>query len=83
MPSIWRRVRDRKWDRNWHCTWVCGSKSVGFLIYIFIHITWKLVGGYDEGILGNVLVRVRVAFLPNYPLVLSLLKHKGVGAFLN
>ena len=26
---------------------------------------------------------VRVAFLPNYPLLLSLLKHKGVGAFLN
>ena len=26
---------------------------------------------------------VKVAFLPNYPLVLSLLKHRGVGAFLN
>ena len=33
--------------------------------------------------LGKDLVGVRVAFLPNYPLVLSLLKHKGVGAFLN
>ena len=33
--------------------------------------------------LGNVLVGVRVVFLPDYPLVLSLLKHRGVGAFLN
>ena len=33
--------------------------------------------------LGKDLVGVRVAFLPNYPLVLSLLKHRGVGAFLN
>jgi len=28
-------------------------------------------------------VEVRVAFLPDCPLVLSLLKHKGVGVFLN
>ena len=34
-------------------------------------------------ILGNVLVGVRVAFLPNCPLVLSLLKYKDVWAFLN
>ena len=33
--------------------------------------------------LGNVLVGVRVVFLPNYPLVLSLLKHRSVGTFLN
>ena len=33
--------------------------------------------------LGNVLVRVRVVFLPDCPLVLFLLKYKGVGAFLN
>ena len=33
--------------------------------------------------LGNVLIRVRVVFLPNCPLVLSLLKHRGVGAFFN
>ena len=33
--------------------------------------------------LGNVLVRVRVAFLPDYSLVLPLLKHRAVGAFLN
>ena len=26
---------------------------------------------------------VRVVFLPDYPLVLSLLKYKGIGAFLN
>ena len=33
--------------------------------------------------LGKDLVGVRIAFLPNYPLVLSLLKHRGVGTFLN
>ena len=33
--------------------------------------------------LGNILVGVRVVFLPNCPLVLSLLKHRGVGIFLN
>ena len=33
--------------------------------------------------LGNVLVVVKVTFLPECPLVLSLLKHRGVGAFLN
>ena len=33
--------------------------------------------------LGNILVGIRVAFSLNYPLVLSLLKHKSVGAFLN
>ena len=32
--------------------WVCGSLSVGVLIYIFIPVRWKLVSGYDEGILG-------------------------------
>ena len=31
--------------------------------------------------LGNVLVGVRVVFLPECPLVLSLLKHRDVGAF--
>ena len=43
---------------------------------------WKLTG---EGLyfLGNVLLKVRVVFLPNYPLVLSLYKHRGVRAFLN
>ena len=33
--------------------------------------------------LGNVLVRVRVEFLPNCLLVLSLLKHRNVKVFLN
>ena len=33
--------------------------------------------------LGNVLVGVRVVFLPDCPLVLSLLKNRGVGIFLN
>ena len=31
----------------------------------------------------DVLVGVRVTFLPKCPLVLSLLKHRGVGTFLN
>ena len=45
-------------------------------------VIWKLTG---EGLyfLGNVLLRVRVVFLPNYPLVLSLYKHRGVRVFLN
>ena len=33
--------------------------------------------------LGNVLVGVRVVFLPDCPLILFLLKYKGVSAFLN
>ena len=33
--------------------------------------------------LGNVLVGVRIVFLPDYPLVLFLLKHRSIGAFLN
>ena len=33
--------------------------------------------------LGNVLVGVRVVFLPNCLLVLSLLKHRSVGTFFN
>ena len=33
--------------------------------------------------LGNVLMGVRITFLPNCPLILSLLKHKDVWAFLN
>ena len=43
---------------------------------------WKLTGEWSY-FLGNVLVGVRVAFLPDYPLILSLLKHRGVRAFLN
>ena len=32
--------------------------------------------------MGNVLVKVRVVFLPDCPLILSLFKHRDVGAFL-
>ena len=45
-------------------------------------VIWKLTGEWFY-FLGNVLVEVRVAFLPDYPLVLSLLKYRGVGVFLN
>ena len=31
--------------------------------------------------LGNVLIEVKVVFLPDCPLILSLLKHRDVGAF--
>ena len=31
--------------------------------------------------LGNVLVEVKVVFLSDYPLILSLLKHRDVGTF--
>ena len=43
-------------------------------------VIWKLTG---EGpyFLGNVLVWVRVVFLPDCPLILSLLKHRDVGVF--
>ena len=43
---------------------------------------WKITEKLSY-FLGNVLVGVRVAFLPEYPLVLFLLKHRGVGVFLN
>ena len=33
--------------------------------------------------LGNVLMEVRIAFLPNYHLILSLHKYRGVGVFSN
>ena len=46
------------------------------------NVIWKLIEKWFY-FLGNVLVRVRVAFLPNCPLALSLLKYKGIGAFLN
>ena len=44
-------------------------------------IIWKSTGAWSY-FLGNVLVGVRIAFLPDYSLVLFLLKHRGVGAFL-
>ena len=43
---------------------------------------WKLTGNLSY-FLGNVLVGVRVAFLPDCPLILSIHKYKGVGVFLN
>ena len=43
---------------------------------------WKLIGNLSY-FLGNVLMGVRIAFLSDCPLILSLLKHRGVGAFLN
>ena len=45
-------------------------------------VIWKLPENLSY-FLGNVLVGVRVAFLLDCPLVLSLLKHRGVRAFLN
>ena len=41
---------------------------------------WKSTGKWLY-FLGNVLVEVRVVFLPDCPLILSLLKHRDVGAF--
>ena len=41
---------------------------------------WKSIGGWSY-FLSNVLVEVRVVFLPDCPLILSLLKHRDVGAF--
>ena len=46
------------------------------------NVIWKLIEKWSY-FLGNVLVRIRVAFLSDCPLVLSLLKYKGIGAFLN
>ena len=45
-------------------------------------VIWKITGK-ESYFLGNVLVEVRAIFLLECPLVLSLLKHRGVGAFLN
>ena len=41
---------------------------------------WKSTGEWPY-FLGNFLVEVRVVFLPDCPLILSLLKHRDVGAF--
>ena len=43
---------------------------------------WKLTREWSY-FLGNVLVGVRVVFLLNCPLILSLHKHRGIGVFLN
>ena len=41
---------------------------------------WKSAGEWPY-FLGKVLVGVGIVFLPDCPLVLSLLKHRDVGAF--
>ena len=53
-------------------------------------VIWKIIGELKKKLtgkwsyfLGNVLVVVRVVFLPDCSLVLFLLKYKGVGAFVN
>ena len=43
-------------------------------------IIWKSIEKWHY-FLGNVLVGVKVVFLPDCLLVLSLLKHRDVGAF--
>ena len=45
-------------------------------------VIWKLTGKWPY-FLGHVLVGIKVIFLLDCPLVLSLLKYKGVGTFLN
>ena len=45
-------------------------------------VWWKLTVEWPY-FLGNVLVGVKVIFFPDCPLVLSLLKHRGIGVFLN
>ena len=52
------------------------------LIYKWIKAFWKLTEEWPY-FLGNVLVRVKVVFLPDFPLILSLLKHRGVETFFN
>jgi len=46
------------------------------------NVIWKLTGEWSY-LLGNVLVEVRVVFLPDCPLVLSLLKYRDIRIFLN
>ena len=43
---------------------------------------WKLRWKWPYFI-DNILVGVRIVFLHDYPLVLSILKHKGVKVFFN
>ena len=43
---------------------------------------WKSIGKWPY-FLGSILVGVRVVFLPDCSLVLSLFKHMDVGIFLN
>ena len=55
-------------------------------IFLFRKLAFPEIMYFLENILQEPnapLVRVRVAFLRDCPLILSLLKHRGVGAFLN
>ena len=45
-------------------------------------VIWKSIGEWPY-FLDNILVGVRVIFLSDHYLVLSLLNHRGVWAFLN
>ena len=45
-------------------------------------VIWKLTGEWPY-FLGNILIGVRVVSLLDCPFVLSLLKHRSVGVFLN
>ena len=61
-----------------------------FFIYKFYfeNLIYKQIKQFEnqqksDYFLSNVLVRVKVVFLPDYYLVLSLIKHMDVGAFLN
>ena len=45
-------------------------------------LIWKSTGEWLY-FLGNVLVEIRVVFLLDCPLILSLFKHRDVGAFFN
>ena len=58
-----------------------------FLFYIynfyFENLIYKWINQFEnqqesDYFLGNVLVEVRVVFLPDCPLILSLLKHRDV-----
>ena len=48
MSSIWRRMRDRN-CKAYVSLWVLKCKSFNLHIY---PLSWKLVSGYDKGILG-------------------------------
>ena len=53
-----------------------------FYIYIYNFYFENLTAEWPY-FLGNILVGDKVIFLPDCHLVFSLLKHRGVGAFLN
>ena len=77
-----------------HVYFVAKKKTCVFILYIYIYflfwesnlwvdkVIWKLTGEWPY-FLGNVLVGVIVVFLLYCPLVLSLLKHRSIGTFLN